>query len=38
MSTTVRPNGQNAYAAIRRAAKPNGMVMMRTKQISAATR
>jgi hypothetical protein len=34
--TTVRPNGQSAKPAMRRAATPNGIVMIRMKQISAA--
>jgi hypothetical protein len=34
--TTVLPNGHSAKMAIRSAAIPNGIVMMRTKQISAA--
>jgi len=34
--TTVRPNGHRANTAIRSAAIPNGIVMMRMKQIAAA--
>ncbi len=34
--TTVFPNGHSANTAIRSAAIPNGMVMIRTKQIRAA--
>jgi hypothetical protein len=34
--TSVRPNGQRANRAILSAAMPNGIVMIRTKQISAA--
>ena len=34
--TTVLPNGHRANIAIRSDAMPNGMVMMRTKQMSAA--
>jgi hypothetical protein len=34
--TTVRPKGHRAKIAIRSAATPNGIVMIRTKQISAA--
>ena len=37
-STMVRPNGQSAYDAMRSAANPNGIVMIRTKQMSAASR
>ena len=36
-STIVRPNGHNAYDAMRSAAKPKGMVTMSRKQTSAAT-
>ena len=35
--TTVLPKGQRANTAMRRAATPNGIVMIRMKQISAAT-
>ena len=38
LSTSVRPNGHSAYDAIRSDAKPNGMVTMSTKQITAASR
>ncbi len=33
LSTTVYPNGHSAYTPIRKAAKPNGMVTMRMKQM-----
>ena len=35
--TTVLPNGQSANMAMRREAIPNGIVMIRMKQMSAAT-
>ena len=38
LSTIVRPNGHNAYEAMRSDAKPKGIVMMSKKLTSAATR
>src|ERR1700751_4670100 len=35
LSTILRPNGHNAYEAMRSDAKPNGMVMMSKKLMSA---
>ena len=37
-STMVRPNGHSAYAAMRNAANPNGIVMIKMKQIADASR